>query len=319
MHQSLRTLLSGLIDYAGLFPPAKLSMDDAVSEFARRRMGDEAYALGSFICPVSRLEEFSSIARIQMPGTYATSGYREMAGSDMADPWAVSVVIDRPLGEALDEIDRFNEHHAVEDHGLAKVGQIETRVAKPGEIDEALDEIPTDLMPFFEFPYKVVAEGDPRGFIAALSGNDGAAAKIRCGGVKAEMIPPVEAVAGFIEGCAIAGVAFKATAGLHHPVRSEQPLTYEDTPPRAVMHGFLNVFCASALARAKKIDRAGIEAVLSITDPAAFSFAEGEIRAGDHVLTAVEMAACRERFAVGYGSCSFGEPMDDLRAMGAFG
>src|SRR5262245_39438675 len=76
----------------------------------------------------------------------------------------------------------------------------------------------------------------------------GCFAKLRSGGVKHEAIPSVEEVAAFIRACADRRLAFKATAGLHHPVRSMQPLTYAPDAPRAVMHGFLNVFLASAFA-----------------------------------------------------------------------
>jgi len=35
------------------------------------------------------------------------------------------------------------------------------------------------------------------------------------------------------------GVPFKATAGLHHPLRCIHPLTHEPNSPAAAMHGFL--------------------------------------------------------------------------------
>src|SRR5712692_2981712 len=53
----------------------------------------------------------------------------------------------------------------------------------------------------------------------------GCFAKLRTGGVKPEMIPAVGDVAAFIAACAERRLAFKATAGLHHPVRALHPLT----------------------------------------------------------------------------------------------
>ena len=57
---SSRPLLRwGLIDYAGLFPPAALAMDDAVGRYARPTgAGRDAWMLGRFIVPASRLGEF---------------------------------------------------------------------------------------------------------------------------------------------------------------------------------------------------------------------------------------------------------------------
>src|SRR6185503_6096765 len=115
------------------------------------------------------------------------------------------------------------------------------KVSRPDEIDDRLDQLPEDLFPFVEFPAEVVNGGDARGFIAALAGHS-AAAKVRTGGVTPEAFPAPGKLAEFISACHGAGVPFKATAGLHHPVRAEYPLTYEPGCPRGVMHGFLNVF-----------------------------------------------------------------------------
>src|SRR6187549_3026938 len=124
--QSIRTLMTGLIDYAGLFPPAKLGMQPAAESFARARMGEHEWVLGRFICPVSRLREFSKTAAVMMPGTHATSGYREYA--DVQEPWWVSAIIDGDLAADLETIAGFNGHHGREDNGLAVVDAVELKV-----------------------------------------------------------------------------------------------------------------------------------------------------------------------------------------------
>ena len=77
----------------------------------------------------------------------------------------------------------------------------------------------------------------------------GARAKVRTGGVTEGAFPASHALARFIQSCADAGVPFKATAGLHHPLRGEYRLTYEPGSPHGMMFGFLNVFLAAAFAR----------------------------------------------------------------------
>src|SRR6266852_1266566 len=67
-------------------------------------------------------------------------------------------------------------------------------------------------------------------------------AKVRTGGLTPESIPAAEDLADFLCRTAERRLAFKATAGLHHPVRSDRPLTYAPDAPRGVMHGFVNVF-----------------------------------------------------------------------------
>src|SRR5688572_9168107 len=57
MKASLRALLTNVIDYAGLFPPAELSLDEAIRNYARFRTEPEAWMLGRFIIPAARLGE----------------------------------------------------------------------------------------------------------------------------------------------------------------------------------------------------------------------------------------------------------------------
>jgi hypothetical protein len=140
----------------------------------------------------------------------------------------------------------------------------------------------------------------------------GSFTKVRTGGVKPEAIPSVADVAAFIRACADRRLPFKATAGLHHPVRAEQSLTYEPDAPRAVMHGFLNVFLAAAFVWHGQAD---IEPILAETDPAAFRFDE-RAHWRDHSLNAEQVRTARHDFAHSFGSCSFEEPVHDLQSLG---
>src|SRR5713101_2167456 len=59
MLPSLRAMLTGIIDYAGMFPPAKLPLDQAIRNYARYRTEPESWMLGRFICPAARLGELA--------------------------------------------------------------------------------------------------------------------------------------------------------------------------------------------------------------------------------------------------------------------
>jgi hypothetical protein len=312
-NKGVETLMDGLIDYAGLFPPSKLPMAKAVEIYAGATRSEHAGFVSRFICPVTKLMDLTEHGAMLMPGTYATSGYREMA--DDLPAWAVSAIIDADLDECLGVIAEFNEHHRFEEHGLARVDAIEMRVASPGDIDDALDEIPDDISPAFEFPREAVIGGDPRGFIAALAGND-ALAKIRCGGITPDLFPASADVARFLIACHNAEVPFKATAGLHHPVRAEHSLTYDDNSPRGVMHGFLNVFIGAALIKVAGIDEKTAVRVLEETDPKAFVLTDTDAGWRDMTINLIELARVREAFATGYGSCSVDEPVEDLKGLG---
>jgi len=140
----------------------------------------------------------------------------------------------------------------------------------------------------------------------------GCFAKLRTGGIKPEMIPSVADVAEFIDACAERRLPFKATAGLHHPIRASHPLTYDTNAPRAVMHGFLNVFMAAAFAWHGERN---FEPILAETDADAFRFDE-RAHWRDRSLDVEQIQTARQQFAHSFGSCSFEEPIQGLKAVG---
>ncbi len=137
----------------------------------------------------------------------------------------------------------------------------------------------------------------------------GLRAKIRTGGVTTEAFPAATHVAAFIRRCAARGVAFKATAGLHHPIRCLRPLTYAANAPRGTMHGFINVFLAAALP-------AHAESILTEDDPHAFTFDDDAAAWRGHAVHTEDLLDLRREFAISFGSCSFEEPIADLKELG---
>lgn len=133
--------------------------------------------------------------------------------------------------------------------------------------------------------------------------NQGVRAKIRTGGVTNDAFPSARFIADFLAACAAARVPFKATAGLHHALRCYRPLTYAADSPSGWMFGFLNVFVAAALAW-KGAASGELESVLM------------EESLADHGLNESDLLATRQKFAISFGSCSFEEPVADLKALG---
>jgi len=194
--------------------------------------------------------------------------------------------------------------------GPAVIDMVEVKGDSTAAIDAALDIMPPELFAFFEVP--VAGGDDPRGLIAALVDGD-AGAKVRTGGATADAYPSPESLAKFIHACATVNVPFKATAGMHHPLRHCSQATKIDE------HGFLNVFIAACLAQTQEMGADDITAILRITDGQAFRADDDAItvRVGGRTLKlAFEVIEdVRETFAVSFGSCSFDEPRDDLHAM----
>lgn len=133
----------------------------------------------------------------------------------------------------------------------------------------------------------------------------GAFAKVRTGGLTPESLPPSEAIADFLFEAAARRMAFKATAGLHHPIRS------------TAMHGFVNVFVAAAFAWYGAAQDTIVD-ILNDVDDAAFQFTSAQLHWRGRVLTTAQIQSARIDFAHSFGSCSFVEPCDDLRLLGWF-
>ncbi|MBM3906550.1 MAG: hypothetical protein FJ363_00585 [Gemmatimonadetes bacterium] len=285
MNSVLRALLTECIDYAGLFPPAAVSMDEAVANYAAYRAGDDAWALGRFVVPVVRLDEFAQAAGRHLNGT----------------PWRVAALAQ---ASDADAIGAFNARLA----GRAVVDTVESRAATSDEV-RGLAPLATLASVYVEIPVRE----DPAPLVAAIA-SAGLHAKVRTGGVTADAFPSPSDVARFLAACARHRVRFKATAGLHHPLRGEFPLTYDAQAPRGVMFGYLNVFLAAAFAR-RGMEPAHVADVLDERDATAFRVTNAGVAWRGHTLDAAALAAHREAFAVSFGSCSFREPLDDLSTL----
>ncbi len=295
---ALRKLLENLIDYAGLFPPAELPMAATVKNYQKYIDGPNRWMLGKLILPASRLAEFVTVFNKLFPDGVA------------GETWPISALIpeldaaDNAFAHALESVDAFNE--AFE---YAKVDTVEGKLTRAGIAEQTIETIPSSLAVFLEMP--ATSAGSLIGELSRIA-TERVRAKVRTGGVESHLIPDLRDLASFIHQCAEREVGFKATAGLHHPLRGEYPLSYETDAPRAVMHGFLNVFVAACFAKAHAWSVDQLATVLECTDPAAFEFSERAIIVGDEVLEMTDVAAMRDQFAISFGSCSFSEPVDEV-------
>lgn len=299
--RALVSLLDGIIDYAGLFPPAGLAMGDAVARFARHRSSPDAWALGRFVVPAARLDEFDrEMDRL--------SAGRVESGSGRA--WPLTALASLPLDADLARIAAFNDAHTAAGARPARIDSVEVKAASANEITQASQCAPRDLEIFFEVPAHGGMDDLSHAAAAARRG-----LKLRTGGTSIDAFPPSAVVARFLCACAATRVPFKATAGLHHPIRSSHPVTYEAGAPSATMHGFLNLFVAAALLLAGRADVATATRVLEDELPASFSFDEAGLGWRELRLDVDEVLRGRAT-ARSFGSCSFDEPLSELNVIG---
>ncbi len=292
-------LLRDLIDYAGLFPPASLAMTPSVANYDAYSRSEWNWILGRFIVPVARLGEFEE-AFTGLPTPTPGSGFAS---------WRLSVLLSSdPLADVA-RIREFNKGFTNSGSGRrAIVESVEVKVANADEIKRISGIVPAELTTYFEIPLSGCGE-----CIAAMAGC-GRRAKIRTGGEMADKFPAPESVVEFLRLCAAARAPFKATAGLHHPVRSVHRLTYAPDSPSAMMHGFLNVFLGAAFLRTG-MDAALAVDVLKEESPSAFCFDADGVSWREHRLSARDLFLARRDFSISFGSCSFTEPIDDLRSL----
>ncbi|WP_025746011.1 hypothetical protein [Kallotenue papyrolyticum] len=290
--KSLHVLLHKAIDYAGLFPPAQLDMATAVANYARYRAGNDAWALGRFVVPVARLAEFAAEAAAWLPHAN--------------DTWRLSALAGPDLAADLAAIQNFNARWAARG---ALIDVLEGKATTPIEIRQITRIIGNDLTVYIEVP---LASELPH-LIDAIHAA-GLRAKMRTGGVTADAIPAPERVLRFMELCTAADVPFKATAGLHHPLRAEQALTYAPDSPRAEMHGFLNVLLAAALLRAGAGRHLAL-AALEERDPVALHADDQGLGWRDQRFDLPSLQALRNHGLIAFGSCSFEKPLHDLKAL----
>jgi hypothetical protein len=227
---ALQALLTRIVDYAGLYPPASLSLEETCANYEAYLHSANAWMLNRLVLPLPKLR--------------------------LGEGWRVSLLVDSEPGPQPPQVETF-----------------ETKLAHQ-----------LSLPTYCEAPVETIQSGF---------------AKFRMGG---ETIPTSQQVAFFLQAAAARRLPFKATAGLHHPIR-------------AVMHGFLNVFTAAVFAW-NGAERSLLVDILDDESIRSFEFSESEMRWSGRPLTTEQIAAARRDFAHSFGSCSFEEPLGDLRELG---
>ena len=295
---TLRTLLAHAIDYAGLFPPAQLDMPGAVAEYESYLASSDAWALGRFVVPAARLRELAAAA-----GDAPSNPLGSRHGGRR-----LSVVLGADLAADVERLRAFCAD--VNGEGWWRgVDAVELRASTSEAIRQAMRAVPDGVERYVEIP---ISE-DPTPLVRAIA-EARASAKVRTGGTTTDAFPASDHVARFLATCLREAVPFKATAGLHHPLRGEYPLTYEPGSACGRMYGFLNVFLATAFLAAG-LDEAEACLLLEESDPNAVTFSRTEAVWRSHRLPVDRLAESR-RFLTSFGSCSFREPIDDLTALG---
>jgi len=296
---SLETLLAKSIDYAGMFPPCSLALEPAFQNHAQYVRSSEAWMLNAFVLSI---EQFDAAKQL-------------LSLFDPAHPLRVAA-----LGPKTANADAFLE--ALEDTDVAirslssnvdlvSISQLEMFL--PQDVDVGLlkeaRSIVGNLPVFWEAPperaEQIIA------LLAEHNSNEESAAfgyKLRTGGVTANAFPTSSQIAAALVTPATHQLPIKFTAGLHHPIRQ-----FRDEV-KTKMHGFLNVLGAATLAAEHRWDARQAAIMLEDESVDSFSF-EKDFFSWRGWKIDIERLRYRRRFVASFGSCSFDEPREDLRAL----
>lgn len=268
-------LVTGLVDDAGLFPPEELPMDRAVARHRQDLAAASPVLSHRFICPALRLDELRS----------------QLTAGDHFEVSMISALVPDAVAAAVTAIDADPRLSLAALEGVLPTDW----AADPNRVIAAVAALAADVPAYLEIPLSGGVGAAVR-FLA----DQGWSAKIRCGGVRTELFPAAEQLATAIETCVAAGVAFKATAGLHHAVR------YRDPATGFTHHGFLNILVAVGRSVAGRGPDAVGQALLSTDGDALVAEARTIAEAG---------VDARGTF-LSYGSCSTADPINDLIGLG---
>lgn len=314
--------MEGIIDYAGLFPPAGLDLDKAIRNYAAYRKGEDAWMLSRFIIPVTRLPDLRPYGE-------------ELFEPDPPFDFSVLGTGNETIGQfgtQLDAIiaqckDFHNAHGETVTTDILEI-KLPEEAAYSGDsalLSELMNGVARRLGEHAHTPkyvfYETFFDRNWEQEIAALleavamhnrqGGGLGhyryAGFKLRCGGTEAEMVPPPVQVAFALNRAREEGVAMKCTAGLHHPVRH-----YSDSV-ETKMHGFFNVFGGAMLSYAHDLTDSELLEIIEEENWGAFRFREEAFTWNNHAVFSGEISELRKVAMISFGSCSFDEPREDLK------
>jgi hypothetical protein len=315
MESGVKTLLEGIIDYAGLFPPASLSMESAFAAFMGHRRGADGWMISHFVCPAARLDELEPLLEAtdeaDLPVSLAVLG----SGGDTVASFLEAVDRD---ADALRGLASRNGERAVADVFEVRLPVAGGAAVAVADGSQRLHKgSGLSITPFFEV--SLLGDWRPRLPAAAAAvrdanrdgrGTNPIGLKIRCGGLEAAAVPEIQAVAAAIAIGAATGVPLKATQGLHHAVRQYEP-TLDTT-----VHGFINLFVAATLARVHDLPVVRVAEIVAEEDPDAFALGGQVVGWRGMEASSDQVVEARRLGLTTFGSCNFEEPRDELRNLG---
>ena len=318
---SLKQLITHLIDYAGLFPPASLPLKEAYEQFTGYINESDEWILSKFICPAKQLSSLAELINSD------ENNYKPFSISVLGRSGTNSEEFIKGTAEDVNLIIQFlqkTKNKFLTDAFEVRLPEDLVLGDNPDAMYEVMNStaeiikknVPFYVKVFFEIPLKNDWKSSVNNFASALKkhneffGQDEnfprSGFKLRTGGVEASAFPSPEQIAYVINASYENQLPLKFTAGLHHPFRH-----YNETV-KTKMHGFLNVFGAGVLLYGNDLLEQDLIDILSDEDAENFKFDDNNLRWKEFKSPVKVIENARKNFEISYGSCSFDEPREDL-------
>lgn len=313
--------MTQIIDYAGLFPPAKLELEEAFKNYIEYKNSDYKWILSRFICPANQLSNLENLIKknciVNNDINFSVLG---RSGYNTID-----------FKKNLDEDLYYWKGFSSNSSGINHTNLFEVKL--PDELitlhdqkknSELIDyifesverQIPHPVFIFFEVHSGSEWKKNICGLIEGIKihndKNNNSGFKFRTGGIEPNSFPTPGQIAFCIRECVDREIPMKCTAGLHHPFRRY------DKNINVMMHGFINVFAAGIIALRHNITDTGLENILSDEDHNNFIFKEDYFSWKDWKVSIADIEFARKELMISFGSCSFDEPINDLKSFNIF-
>jgi hypothetical protein len=290
MQTSLERLLSGSIDYAGTFPPARRDLETSLRRYLAYLRGPERWIVHRLVCGVSDLARLPDLLNTNSSLEVAAVVRYENPGREAVDSAL------RQAAETFNDVTRRSD-------GRIEIAAME--VPLPDGVEPS--DFAHDLTGFAEAEVylELPPSADLRAAVATLAETQWIGAKLRTGGLTAESFPSSDVVSEFLLACLDLDVPAKLTAGLHHALPSD------DVTSGGRQHGFINVIAGAVLARAHDLSRREYREILEDRDVRAWRFEEDGFAYRDWEASLDDIDEARATLR-SFGSCSVEEPLAEL-------
>lgn len=296
MKASLKNFMTGLIDYAGLFPPASLEIQTVLDNYTAYLESEDGWMLGRCILPASQLYRVA-----YHPG------------------FRCSVIVSPAVPQ--EEFDQLVNFSAMK----GRVEMVETRLPENITSPEGFSDY------FLQLHSKLRHAGlqDVQLFVEAKNAADAAAGiasfnnsrsgsevirdvgyKLRCGGMEKQVFPSPEKVSEVISICREHDIPIKFTAGMHLPFRNYS------AEIKVMQHGFINIFGAALLCWACNLSIKEVIECLRDENAGHFHFLNESFSWKNKMIPISDIKRLRQSRVISFGSCSFTEPVEGLRSLG---